>query len=252
MTETIVKGREAIKEAYRDRCRANQYIQARFDDPIGAEVHRRQLDVVNRQIARVQPTSLLEVACGPARLTTDIDYVQKSVAVEQSPAMLEQARGRLIEAGRSQWTLLEGDAFELQLDPTSFDMAVTFRFVRHFDVADRARLLVEIRRVLRPGGYLIFDVASARAYHWILKKWGVAGSWVDDYWFDRPAFIKEMQDQGFKVEATYPVHAAIKTQYYLYAYLHRRCPKTTIALSRAVTSLTSVNPYEWVAVCKSA
>jgi ubiquinone/menaquinone biosynthesis C-methylase UbiE len=249
---SVVKGRESIKEAYRDEDRAAAYIKGRFDDPFGAEVHRRQATCINREIRRVGPSRLLEVACGPARLTTELEQVETSVAVEQSPAMLVHARQRLKEAGRTHWTLLQRDAFDLQLPVDSFDMVVTFRFLRHFNVADRKRLFEQIRRVLAPSGYVICDVASMVAYKWLLRKWGVDGSWVDDYWFTRDEFIREMRAESFVVEAMYPVHSLVHLQYYLFAYLHGRMPRTATRMSRALTSLVAHDAYEWVAVCRRA
>lgn len=247
----VVKGREPIKDAYRDEDRAAAYIKARFDDPFGAEVHRRQLSTINREIRRLRPEKLLEVACGPARLTPELEYVATSVAVEQSPAMLEHARLRLAQEGRTHWTLLQGDAFDLQLSPNSFDMVVTFRFLRHFDAADRHRLLGQIRRVLRPSGYLILDVSNAAGYQWLLNKWGAKGSWVDDYWFTREEFTREMAKEGFFVEAMHPVHSLIHLQYYLFSYLHKHMPRTAVGISRAVTLLLPQDACEWVAVCRS-
>ena len=246
----VVKGSEPIKDAYRDEDRAADYIKTRFDDPFGAEVHRRQVARINREIRRVRPASLLEVACGPARLTVELEHVEKSVAVEQSPAMIAHARKRLQEAGRTQWTILQQDAFDLQLSD-SFEMVVTFRFLRHFSVADRPRLFEQIRRVLAPGGYLIFDVASVTAYKWLLNKWGVDGSWVDDYWFTREEFIREMRSERFVVEAMHPVHSLVHVQYYLFSRLQGRMPRAATSVSRGLTSLVAQDPYEWVAVCRS-
>jgi ubiquinone/menaquinone biosynthesis C-methylase UbiE len=249
---SVVKGRERIKDAYRDQDRVVSYIQSRFEEPFSSGLHQRQVSVINRAIARHRPDSLLEIACGPARLTPQLAYVAKSIAVEQSPGMLEQARQRIRAAGLAQWTLIQGDAFDLQFKPASLDMVVTFRFLRHFNPADRHLLLSQIRTVLRPGGRLIFDVASDAGYRWLLKKWGREGSWVDDYWFGKREFTKEMTSEGFVVEAMYPVHSMLHFQYHLLSSVHRRLPAMARGISRVVTALVPFDPYEWVAMCRSA
>jgi ubiquinone/menaquinone biosynthesis C-methylase UbiE len=245
-----IQGRENIKAAYRDNSLADSYIKARFEDPFGAELHLLQVRRLNQAIRRAKPASLLEIACGPARLTAELAYVEHSIAIEQSPAMLSQARRRLEQLDRTHWTVIEGDAFDLPFPDHSFDMVVTARFLRHFNGADRQRLLSGIRRVLRPGGRLVFDVAHASVYEWILAKWGVAGSWVDDYWFEKEEFLAEMQREGFDVDEMYPVHSLARFQYYLYAYGYRVMPGLTSRISRLVTSVCSANAYEWVAVCR--
>jgi ubiquinone/menaquinone biosynthesis C-methylase UbiE len=165
--------------------------------------------------------------------------------------MIAHARKRLQEAGRTQWTLLQQDAFDLQLSKDPFAMVVTFRFLRHFNVDDRKRLFEQIRGVLAPGGYLIFDVANVTAYQWLLNKWGVDGSWVDDYWFTRQDFVREMRGERFVVEAMHPVHSLVRLQYYLFSHLHGRMPRTATLLSRGLTSLVAHDSYEWIAVCRS-
>ena len=248
---TTIRGREPIKSAYRDESLVNEYIASRFDNPFFAAVHRRQISRINQAIRRASPSSLLEVACGPARLTTELEYVGHSVALEQSPAMLAQARRRLQDAGRTHWTLIEGDAFDLPFPPHSFDVAVTTKFLRHFDTADRVRLLHGLKRVLRPGGHLVFDVVHASAYRWLLAKWGVKGSWVDDHWFEKDDFIKEMRTNGFSVEAMDAVHGVVKAQHYIFSYVSPRMPQLGGALSRSLTSFAPFDAYEWIAVCRS-
>jgi SAM-dependent methyltransferase len=247
-----VRGRESIKSAYRDETLVDNYIESRFTSPFFAEVHRRQVALINDVIRRERPSSLLEIACGPARLTCELDRVANSTALEQSPAMLAQARQRLQAAGRTHWTLLDGDAFDLPFPDGSFDLVVTARFLRHFDRTDRTRLISGIRRVLRPGGVLVFDVPHASAYSWLLAKWGVKGSWVDDYWFERSAFVGEMRDHGFQVDALHRIHAPIHGQHYAYSRLGSRFPGLALQVSRLMTAVVPFAAYEWLAVCRSA
>jgi ubiquinone/menaquinone biosynthesis C-methylase UbiE len=248
----IVKGRIDIKSAYQDQALADDYIKARFEDPFGAEFHRQQLERINRAIQRADPRSLLEIACGPARLTPSLRRVEQSVAVEQSPAMIARAVERLRRLGATHWRLIKGDGFEMPFRDASFDMVVTARFIRHFDRSDRQRLYAGVRRVLRPGGWLVFDVAHGPAYRWLLSKWGVAGSWVDDFWFERDEFVAEIRENGFAVESLDPVHSHVRVQHYLYSYAHPRLPRLARTLSRSITRVGSGNAYEWVAVCRRA
>lgn len=87
------------------------------------------------------------------------------VGVERSPAMLEQARARASEHGL-QVELVLGDAAALDLPDASFDSVVaTFVLC---SVADVRAVLVELTRVLRPGGSLLLadHVGSDRRWLW--------------------------------------------------------------------------------------
>ena len=44
-----------------------------------------------------------------------------------------------------------------------FDFAYSFRLVRHFELEHRQRLYEQVRKVLRPGGFFVFDAVNAVA-----------------------------------------------------------------------------------------
>ena len=79
------------------------------------------------------------------------------VATDAAAGMLEFARGRAEEAGLAadgRLTFAVGPAEELPLPSGSFDVAVS-SFVLQL-VSDRLAALTEIRRILRPGGLLVY------------------------------------------------------------------------------------------------
>jgi ubiquinone/menaquinone biosynthesis C-methylase UbiE len=247
----MISGNSDIKAAYRDEGLVADYIASRYErDPFGRETHRQQAALLAKIVSRSQVERLLEIACGPARLTVHVPRVPYACAIEQSPAMLREAEARLRAAGQGQWELIEGDAFELPFADASFDMVMTFKFLRHFARPDRDRLMAGIRRVLRPGGKLLLDVVNRPAYEWMLRKWGVEGSWVDDYWFTAAEITDELRSQGFKLTALHCVHSQAKAQYYIYSRLSSRLPGTATLLSRLVTSISTGFPYEWLAECQ--
>lgn len=78
--------------------------------------------------------------------------VSEVVGVDPSPALLSRARAA---AGRCRApvTLFEGSAEALALDDQSFDTVVTTWSL--CTIPDARQALVEVRRVLRPGGVLL-------------------------------------------------------------------------------------------------
>src|SRR6185503_17890826 len=64
-------------------------------------------------------------------------------------------------AGMRQWNIVQGDGFQLPIRGT-WDLLYSFRFIRHFDETERSKLYQEVRRLLRPGGWFLFDVVNER------------------------------------------------------------------------------------------
>jgi ubiquinone/menaquinone biosynthesis C-methylase UbiE len=129
--------------AYYDR-RAREYddwylgtgLFAGRDRPGWDEEVARLIDVV----ASLPPVRTLDVACGTGFLTRHLRGTV--VALDQSEAMLEEARRTAPDA-----TFLQGDALELPVWDQSFDRVFTAHFYGHLDGPDRERFLAEARRV---------------------------------------------------------------------------------------------------------
>ncbi|MBU0614756.1 MAG: hypothetical protein KJ601_01565, partial [Nanoarchaeota archaeon] len=64
-----IENPELIKEYYRKEDVAKNYIDIRFKQPMYAVAHKNQIEIINRY---TQNRDLLEIACGPARLTSEI------------------------------------------------------------------------------------------------------------------------------------------------------------------------------------
>jgi trans-aconitate 2-methyltransferase len=93
---------------------------------------------------------VLDAGCGTGRVTAAlVDRLPRGevVAVDGSPAMVEQARARL--EGRAEVRV--ADLLELELEPPVDAILSTATF--HW-IADHDRLFTRLREVLRPGGRL--------------------------------------------------------------------------------------------------
>jgi ubiquinone/menaquinone biosynthesis C-methylase UbiE len=151
---------EEIRDAYRHADVATKYCGARFTAPLGHLLHVRQTAALRRLISEAGIHKVLEIAPGPGRLTTELsDLVRQGVAVDGSMAMLREMTGRLASAGMQGWSIVQGDAFNLPL-AGEWALVYTFRLIRHFRLPARMKLYAEIRRVLKPGGFLMFDAVN--------------------------------------------------------------------------------------------
>jgi SAM-dependent methyltransferase len=251
---TRIEGPEAIGRAYQDERLANEYLESRYEsDDLLKLIHQNQLRILHKLLRSPAPHRVLEIGCGPARITAELPEVQCGIALDQSDAMLRIAEQRLAERNLRGWKLVRGNAFDLEFNEAEFDVVFTFKLLRHFDYAHRQKILKEIRRVIVPNGRLLFDAVNAPACEWLHHKWGLTHSWIDDFHFTPHELCKEMQEQGFRVVHLHPVHRPVVGQYLLSTRMQSRMPKSAmIFANRALNSLPFGMPLEWVAECRPA
>ena len=113
---------------------------------------------VMRDRAKVIPRAsgdILELGCGGGTNLQFYDWsqVRSLSGVDPSPELLGRAQDALLRSGRSA-TFANGIAEALPFENSSFDSVVTTFTL--CSVQDPTAALSEVRRVLRPGGRLIF------------------------------------------------------------------------------------------------
>jgi ubiquinone/menaquinone biosynthesis C-methylase UbiE len=99
-----------------------------------------ELERLQGVVAALPPTRTLDVACGTAFLTRHLRG--EVTGVDQSPTMVEIARGRIPHGA-----FVQGDALSLPFPDGSFDRVFTGHFYGHLDADERERFLAEARRV---------------------------------------------------------------------------------------------------------
>ncbi len=96
----------------------------------------------------------VETACGPGLIARAMaSRVGSVVGIDLTPTMIEKARADAVEAGARNVSFEVGDATALDLTDDSLDGAIT-RFSLHH-IPGPVRVLEEMRRVVKPGGYVI-------------------------------------------------------------------------------------------------
>jgi ubiquinone/menaquinone biosynthesis C-methylase UbiE len=98
---------------------------------------------------------VLDLGCGAGNLVADLQRAAASVVgVDVAEAALRRARARHPEI-----TFLRAEIDgELPLEDNAFDVVWSSEVIEH--VADTARWMSEVRRVLRPGGRLLLTTPS--------------------------------------------------------------------------------------------
>jgi ubiquinone/menaquinone biosynthesis C-methylase UbiE len=110
------------------------------------------------ELARLRANDhLLDVGAGTGLLAlAAAPHVARVSALDVSPAMCDHLRAKLDRAGVSNVEVLVDTATDLPLADGTFDVVLSNYCFHHLTDAEKRRALLEIGRVLRPGGRLVF------------------------------------------------------------------------------------------------
>ena len=120
---------------------------------------------------------LLDVGCGPGTITIDLAARVAPgtvVGIDREPAVITEA-ARLLRGGSSANVEFRvGDVYALDHDDESFDVVHAHQVLQH--LTDPVAALVEMRRVLRPGGILAVRDSDYGGFVWappdpLLDRW---------------------------------------------------------------------------------
>ncbi len=141
-------------------------------------------------LALLDPTMIVgDLGCGTGALSAALaPHVAHVHAIDASPEMLSTAHARL--AGVRNITVAHGAIESLPLPNASLDAAVLLLVLHH--VADPARALAEVRRVLKPNGRVL--VADMRAHANEEYRQQMGHVWLG---FDAKTMSTLLQDAGF-------------------------------------------------------
>jgi SAM-dependent methyltransferase len=235
-----------IRAAYESDATAASYVADRFVSELHRLLHDAQVAAVQRAIGRVRPQRTLEIAPGPGRATRDIRPTGTLVCVEFNQGMI--AHGRSSCANGAAW--VRGDGFRLPV-AGGFDLVYSFRFVRHFHREDRERLYGEVRRVLRPGGWLVIDAVNERVSR------PLRDAHPDEYpIYDKLYRPDELRDElsgaGLIPVEFEPVQKFYRAQWCSQVLLGPRASSVNRLIVRGLEWLPKRDGLEWIVTCRRA
>ncbi|HET7728580.1 MAG TPA: class I SAM-dependent methyltransferase [Usitatibacter sp.] len=133
-------------------------IPAFYDECLGAAWFGKFAADLARRLPADPGGPVLEIACGTGLMTRHLrerlDPRRTLVATDLSEAMLDYARGKLAGLHGIEWR--QADATKLPVADGEFAAVVCSFGVMY--ARDRPALFAEMRRVLQPGGLLVFNV----------------------------------------------------------------------------------------------
>jgi SAM-dependent methyltransferase len=110
---------------------------------------------------------LLDVGCGPGTITLDLAALVapgRVVGVDAEAEVIAAAERRRRQTGLTNVRFVAGDVYDLEFDEASFDVVHAHQVLQH--LADPVAALVEMGRVLRPGGILAVRDSDYAAFAW--------------------------------------------------------------------------------------
>lgn len=172
--------------------------------------------LIFQAVAYKKPTRLLEIGCGRGfyvNALTEFEQLKRIDGIEIEPTYLAKAK----QAITSKKVYLVGaSAYALPYASQSFDMVLLTEVLEHLE--DESLALQEIRRVLKPGGWLLVTVPSVDfpfwwdPLNWLLmhccqthinqKIWWLAGIWAGHQrLYSAKQLTQEIKKAGFAIKS---------------------------------------------------
>jgi SAM-dependent methyltransferase len=121
-------------------------------------MRRVAMAVLEHALAGQRGLRILDAGCGTGGTTIELRRFGKVVGIDLAWEALEPARGRGLSG------LARASIERLPFCNASFDVATSFEVVYHLGVASDMSALIEMRRVLKPGGLFMLRVP---AHDWL-------------------------------------------------------------------------------------
>ncbi|TMF49075.1 MAG: sigma-70 family RNA polymerase sigma factor [Chloroflexi bacterium] len=118
-----------------------------------------------------QEMTVLDAGTGTGYLAGMMaSLVGNIIGVDCAPAMLTRAGEKMAQAGYRHVSFKEGMAEDLPVATGSVDIAMCHMLLHH--VVSPRTVLAELRRVVRPGGYVLIIDAHTHRQHWTPEAFG--------------------------------------------------------------------------------
>jgi ubiquinone/menaquinone biosynthesis C-methylase UbiE len=240
---------EDIKDFYNDPEVVKNYLEKRTAQPLNSVLHELQATFLKQVIERCKVMQILDLAPGPARLSTELNSPRLAVAMDFSSNMLREARRRIVARGK-RWHLVQGDGYRLPFATESFDLVYSVRFIRRFDRPRRDKLYAEIKRVLRPHGFFIMDAQNRVVALPHRMSHGLNSYPIYDELFLRHELVGELEENGFQVNQMEGMMRRFALQRWLNRLRRYGLSRLARVVIRALEHTNDRNPSTWMVLCQ--
>ena len=148
-----------------------EQIAPTWDDYVASAYEVELQERLTRLLPWQQEMTVLDVGTGTGYLAGMMaPLVGEVIGVDCAPAMLTRAGEKMVQAGYQHVSFREGMAERLPLATGSVDVAMCHMLLHH--VVSPRTVLAELRRVVRPGGYVVIIDAHTHTHHWTPQAFG--------------------------------------------------------------------------------
>ncbi|MDH3706714.1 MAG: methyltransferase domain-containing protein [Acidimicrobiia bacterium] len=157
---------------------SDRYTHGHHDSVLRSHRWRTAENSAAYLLASLEPgLRVLDVGCGPGTITLDLARLVapgEVIGVDVAADVVAQAAAAGVETGLDNVSFAVGDGYAIDADEASFDVVHAHQVLQH--VSDPVAALVEMRRVLRPGGTLAVRDSDYHAFAWaprdpMLDRW---------------------------------------------------------------------------------
>jgi ubiquinone/menaquinone biosynthesis C-methylase UbiE len=162
---------QSYKQKSRDRFDS---VASSYGNHLAGRHAAKLYPVVVKAVDELSPSSVLDVGCGNGNLLALLNNSSRKLAgADLSPEMLRHAWAKLGDGIDLKVT----DSENLPWNPGSFDAITCTDSFHHYP--NPAQVLLEMRRVLKPGGYIVIaDPWAPAPFRWIVNflfRFGISG-----------------------------------------------------------------------------
>jgi len=181
------------------------YEMQRFASRVGQCHHRIQGAILRSILESCGGVSLriLDVGAGTGRMTrTALSLGHDVVALDFSGGMLAIAKSQLADVYSDSFRAIQADSISLPFPDNSFDICMSINVIGH--VPDFRRMLSEMARVLKPGGYILLNYPNLNSVLFVLgylvnrRKRAIRRN-VFSQWFRWQQLQQSLADCGVRV-----------------------------------------------------
>ena len=148
-----------------------EQIAPTWDDYVASAYEVELQERLTRLLPWRQEMTVLDVGTGTGYLAGMMaPLVGEVIGVDCAPAMLTRAGEKMVQVGYQHVSFREGMAERLPLAMGSVDVAMCHMLLHH--VVSPRTVLAELRRVVRPGGYVVIIDAHTHTHHWTPQAFG--------------------------------------------------------------------------------
>jgi len=172
---------------------ADEYVRRIFDELEHKPLDRQLLDRFAANVRDVGPAC--DMGCGPGQVARYLhEQGVRICGIDLSSGMVEEAR-RLTPGVEFR----QGDMLDLDAPDETWAGIIAFYSIIHISRGDVTRALVELRRVLRPGGVLLlaFHIGDDSIH---LDEWWDRKVCIDFLFFRPDEMTGYLRAAGFEVE----------------------------------------------------